>query len=95
VVEDVYRSHASGRAANLDDPAALGYDPAIPFDPATNLLNARLGASLHGAQVSLFVNNLLNSHPLLQRTHDIPGSPLFYDNTFRPRTIGATVTYRY
>jgi outer membrane receptor protein involved in Fe transport len=94
-VDDTYRSHQSGQSANRNDPTALGYDPDIPFDPATNLLNVRLGTSMGGADVSVFVNNVLNSQPLLQRTHDIPGSPLYYDLTFRPLTAGATVSYRF
>ena len=94
-LDDTYRSHQSGQAANLDDPTSLGYDPNIPFDPATNLLNLRLGTALGGADLSIFVNNVLNSQPLLQRTHDTPKSPLYYDQTFRPMTAGATVSYRF
>ncbi len=94
-VDDSYRSHQAGRSANLDDPTALGYDPNIPFDPATNELNVRLGTLLGGADISVFANNVLNEHPLLQRTHDIPGSPLYYDLTLRPLTAGITMSYRY
>lgn len=93
-VDDDYRSHVTGRSANLDNPLALGYDPNIPFDPATNELNMRLGMLVGNLDVSIFGNNLLNSHPKLQRTHDIPGSPLYYYNTLRPLTAGVTVTYR-
>jgi outer membrane receptor protein involved in Fe transport len=94
-LDDTYRSHQSAQAANLDNPAALGYDPNIPFDPATNELNVRVGSRLGGADLSVFVNNLLNSHPWLQRSHDTPTSPLFYDLTFRPLTAGATLSYRF
>lgn len=94
-IDDSYRSHNTGKSAALDDPNALAYDPNIPFDPATNELDLRFGAVVGGADVSLFVNNVLNSHPLLQRTHDIPGSPLYYDLTFRPLTAGVTATYRF
>jgi iron complex outermembrane receptor protein len=94
-VDDSYRSHQAGRSANLDDPTALGYDPNIPFDPATNELDVRLGTLLGGADISVFANNVLNEHPLLQRTHDIPGSALYYDLTLRPLTAGITMSYRY
>jgi iron complex outermembrane receptor protein len=93
--DDSYRSHQSGRSANLDDPRALGFDPNIPFDPATNELDVRLGTLVGGADISVFANNVLNEQPLLQRTHDIPGSPLYYDLTMRPLTAGVTVSYRY
>lgn len=94
-LDDTYGSHQSGRSANLDDPTSLGYDTAIPFDPATNELNVRIGTLLGGADISVFANNVLNDHPLLQRTHDIPGSPLYYDLTLRPLTAGMTLSYRY
>jgi len=94
-VDDTYSSHQSGRSANLDDPQALGYDTELPFDPATNELNVRIGTLVGGADISVFANNILNDHPLLQRTHDIPGSPLYYDLTLRPLTAGVTLSYRY
>jgi outer membrane receptor protein involved in Fe transport len=94
-VDDTYRSHQGGRSANLDDPQSLGYDTTIPFDPATNELNARLGVLLGAADLSLFVNNALNRQAYLQRSHDTPASPLYYDLTLRPLTAGATLTYRY
>jgi hypothetical protein len=44
---------------------------------------------------TLFVDNLFNSLPVLGVYHDVKTSPLFYESTFRPRTIGFNATYRY
>jgi len=77
------------------DSHSLGYDTTIPFDAATDELNVRLGVLLGGADLSLFVDNALNRQAYLQRSHDTPTSPLYYDLTLRPLTAGATLTYRY
>jgi len=44
---------------------------------------------------SLFVNNVTNSSDPLSRGHDTIPSTLFYVESYRPRTIGATVQVRY
>lgn len=76
------------------NPVVSSFDPAIPPHPITKLLNLRAGVKVEAVDVSVFANNLLNSHPQ-DLTHDALGSPLFYASTLRPRTIGITATYRY
>lgn len=93
-LEERYGSHDGGKSVNRDDPTAVGFDPYQRFDPAINELNLRLGLRKAGLDASLFVNNLLDSAPLLSQTHDTSTSTLFYYNTIRPRTIGLTLTYR-
>jgi outer membrane receptor protein involved in Fe transport len=44
---------------------------------------------------SLYVNNALNDVPIVVQSRDIYGSPLFFQRTLRPRTIGLTGTYRF
>jgi hypothetical protein len=46
------------------------------------------------ADLSPFVENLLDEAPLLGKEHDVETSPLFYYGTVRPRTVGMTITYR-
>jgi iron complex outermembrane recepter protein len=93
-LEDVYRSKNPG-PFNSQIPASPAYSPAIPPNPASNLLNGKLGAEWDKWQVSLFVNNLLDRHPELGRYNDIPPSTLFTDYTFRPRTIGLTANVKF
>ncbi len=79
----------------LRDPNNGGSDPSIPGLPETKSLSLRAGLRWNGFDVSLFGNNLLDTHPLLFRSHDTVVSPLYYDHTWRPRTLGVTATYRY
>ena len=79
-----------------NNPANGSFNPAAVFSvPQTNLLSARLGAKWSGLDVSLFVNNLLNSDTRLSHS-PTPGPIALYQNTtFRPRTYGVTAAYRY
>jgi hypothetical protein len=77
------------------DPITASYDSDIPTIEGYTLVNLRVGAIIQGIDASLFVNNLLNSHPLLSRFHNDIGDPLFVDRTIQPRTAGLTVTYHY
>jgi iron complex outermembrane receptor protein len=65
--------------------------------PSTSLLSLRAGVQLGGANVSVFVRNLLNENPLVTRADLSFGPPPhgYTAQTLVPRTIGATVTYRY
>ena len=90
-----YNSHNDGRLASFDDPSASGYDPALRFDPAVTEVNLRVGMRMAGFDASMFVNNLMDSAPLLRKSHDTQTSPLFYYQTIRPRTVGLTLSYRH
>ena len=74
-------------------------DPELPRPPATSQLDLRLGARIDGGNdsdvdLSLFVNNVTNSQPLLSLYHEYPGSVWFRSGTFRPRTFGVTLSLR-
>lgn len=86
-LEDVFHSRNPGPFASYD-PAAISYAPEIPPNPSTNVLNFRVSAEYGKFEVEAFVNNVLNSTPLLNRGQDTPTSDLFYQTTLRPRTIG-------
>jgi len=77
------------------DPRSFNYDPLLLPDPATSLLNMRVGLRREVWDASLFVNNLLDAHPLLGLNRN--GMPNYYwqASTFRPRTYGVTLTYRF
>ena len=94
-VDYAYSSH-NDKPLNLESPLV---DPALPRPPSTSLLNIRIGTRLKTADrdaidLSLFVNNVTNSHPVLALYHDTLDSTRFRAGTFRPRTIGLTATLR-
>ena len=73
--------------------------------PATTFVTMRAGTKIRGWNLSAFVDNLFDTHPLLP-----PGGPnshsdadptapagqgvLIRNYTFRPRTIGLTAIFR-
>jgi iron complex outermembrane recepter protein len=71
-------------------PTGPAYFPELAADPPTHLFSARLGYSRNKVDVSLYVDNLLNSHPLLGKFLWSSSSTLVAYDTFRPRTIGVT-----
>ncbi len=74
------------------------FDTTIPGLPVTNNVSLRAGMRINGIDVSLFGNNLANSHPLLFASRDIAVptvDQLYFGRGVRPRTIGITGTYRY
>lgn len=73
----------------------VSYDPVNARMSATYLLNGRIGVRRGDIDLSLFVNNVLNSTDRLAITHDTFTSALVRDVTFRPRTIGATASIRF
>lgn len=72
-----------------------GYDAGLYALDGTDYMSIRVGARFGGLDASLFVNNLTNENQPYARNHDGIGSPLYYDETYRPRTYGLTLQYRY
>jgi iron complex outermembrane receptor protein len=69
-------------------PGSSNYFPTLPPNPPTHLTNARLVYRRGLLEVSGFVNNVFNSHPLLGAYQDAPLEVLTTYSTFRPRTVG-------
>ena len=69
---------------------------------STTFVSLRAGTTFSGFNVSAFVDNLFDAHPTTEfnytgvdpYTSGTPPTPLYRNFTFRPRTIGITVTYR-
>ena len=62
-----------------------------------NLASARAGMTFGNWQAAAFVDNLTDTHTVTNYNFSIyPGDapPLERQYTFRPRTIGLTITYR-
>jgi len=77
------------------DPGTPFYDPRLAPIPAYGVLNLRLGTTFDAFDVSLFVDNLTNSAPDLERTSSTYYDPQDWQNiTLQPRTVGLTMTWR-
>ena len=74
------------------DSRVYGYDPSIPGQPSTRYLSLRVGMTVSDWEISAYANNVTNESAGLFRNHDDAASPLFYNTTYRPLTIGATIT---
>ncbi|HWI87578.1 MAG TPA: TonB-dependent receptor, partial [Sphingomonas sp.] len=78
-----------------DAPGNFSYDPDLPALPNTNFISVRAGVRFDDIDISLFIDNLTNSRDLIARNHDGFGAPLYYLQTFRPRTVGLTFQFRH
>jgi iron complex outermembrane receptor protein len=87
-----YTVQSSGIPQN---PNTFGFDPGLTQLPKTDALSLRVGVKFSSVDISLFGNNLTGSHDALSRAHDALGSPLYYAETYQPRTIGMTATFQY
>ncbi|MBV9620143.1 MAG: TonB-dependent receptor [Gammaproteobacteria bacterium] len=94
---DYQFTNAQTALLQTQDPRNALNDVTIPGLPETKNLQLRAGVRSGGYDVSLFVQNLLDQHPVLFESRDIayPGDNLYFARGVRPRTIGLTATYRY
>ena len=86
-----------GLVSNVNPSNALA-DTTLSMLPVTTNLAVRGGFRFSGFDVSLFAQNLTNTHPVLVRSRDINDSnttQLYFEHGVRPRTIGVTATYRH
>ncbi|WP_164549771.1 TonB-dependent receptor [Altericroceibacterium xinjiangense] len=91
------RQNALTPATNPDrGPNATNFGTNIDRQDAT-LVSVRTGARLGDLDLSVFVNNLLDSAPLLSRGPTVGpiGTAIFQVSTYRPRTYGLTAAFRY
>jgi iron complex outermembrane recepter protein len=96
-VDDEYQSRSKWLSPT-QDPTTQQFDPANYTLSSTNFASARAGMNFGGWQAALFVDNLTDTHTVTNYNFTIdPGdgnSRLERQFTFRPRTIGLTITYR-
>jgi outer membrane receptor protein involved in Fe transport len=88
-----YKSRLKAQTTEMD-PASESYDPALIAPAANTFVSLRAGAQVGDANISVFCDNLLDSAPQLGYTHQDSSTLLFENSTFRPRTVGLTITYR-
>jgi outer membrane receptor protein involved in Fe transport len=92
--EDIFHSENSG-PYTYQHPDAYNYDTTLVPNPATNQVNLRLGVDEGGFDVSVFVDNLFNTHPQLGLSHTTTSSPVYNAITFQPLTAGVTTIYKF
>jgi iron complex outermembrane recepter protein len=88
--EDAYHSKSPGPFSN-EIPLGVSYAPNNVPNPATNLLDLRSGLKWDKYDVSVFVNNALDSHPNLYKQSASQASTLTWYRTFQPLTFGVTL----
>lgn len=78
------------------DPLDGRYGLWYPSVPAQSYTSLRSGIRWGAFDLSLFAQNLFDTHPRLTVNQDVPtptgGTPLLYVISWRPRTIGLTLT---
>jgi len=77
------------------DAQTYGYDPTLPAIKAQNYLSIRAGTKFGPWDVQLFANNATNNETPISTSHDVPFSPLYYNVSYRPTTIGIDVLRRF
>jgi iron complex outermembrane recepter protein len=92
--EDIFHSSNPGPFYSLD-PESPNYDPGKRPDPSTNRVNLRTGLLWPSVELRLFVENAFDSQPTLLRRNVYVGSTLFLATTFRPRTVGTSLLWRF
>ncbi|OYO28017.1 TonB-dependent receptor [Janthinobacterium sp. PC23-8] len=86
----------SGRYRGSPSADVAGYDARLADGPSSSFVSSRVGVTRGPWEMTGFVNNLLNSQPRLNRMNDnVPGNDRLRNVTFRPRTVGANLTYRF
>jgi outer membrane receptor protein involved in Fe transport len=88
------QSHEIGMTPERDRATTL-FDGGLVPEPETDLLSVRAGTTVKDINFTLFMDNLLNAHPVLGLTHQDEFTLLYEATTLRPRTFGLTATYRY
>lgn len=94
-VEGYARVDYSFQSQGIATPAGVfGFDPGLYALDKLDHVSLRVGARFGKLDASLFVDNLTNQKKPLARNHDLINSPLYYSESYRPRTIGITLQYR-
>ena len=89
-----FRSKNSGLTA-VTDPAAADYNPFLQPSPSTVDLRLRYGVHVSSWDVSFYINNATNDHPVLNRQNDAVGGAIQYATPVQPFTAGITVQSRF
>ena len=89
-----YQYKSTGPETTVTDPATNSYDPGAIRTQALHYASARIGWRHDVLDLSLFVDNLGNTHPILSRSINVVGVGSYQDISLRPRTFGMTLLLR-
>ena len=89
-----FRSH-NPHLTPIENPLSAVSDPFVVNDPSNAQVNLRAGVTVKGIIVETFINNVVDTHPRLALAHEDQYTLLFEAQTFRPRTFGVSLSYRY
>jgi outer membrane receptor protein involved in Fe transport len=92
---DYSYSRPDSRPVPARDPDTTSYDPFLTRPPETHYLSARAGVFLSLGELNVFADNVLNAHPQLNVNHQDQFTQLLEATTFRPRTVGLSITRRF
>ena len=76
-------------------PGTYNYDAGLYRAPATDFFSLHGGYTVAATSYGVYVDNLLNVHTETMRTHNSPADADYQALTFRPRTLGLTVDYKF
>jgi iron complex outermembrane receptor protein len=94
--EDIYRG-GNGPTSLSDSPASPFYAPGNTQYRSMNLLNLRATFRWSGMDIGIYMNNALDTHPILNNTPScgcLRENPIYEAYTFAPRTVGISATWR-
>jgi len=89
-----YRSKNNG-LTQLTDPNSTSFNPYVRPDSSSLDVRLRYGVQWSSWDVSLYVNNALNQHPIIGVQNDSPGGAIAYGTALRPLTAGITVLSKF
>jgi len=89
-----FRSH-NPHLTPIENPLSAVSDPFVVNDPSNAQVNLRAGVTIDGVIVEGFINNVADTHPRLGLAHEDQFTLLFEAQTFRPRTFGVSLSYRF
>ena len=89
-----YQYKSAGLTTTVTDPATNSFDPGALRTQPLHFASVRLGWRQGVVDLSAFVDNLGNSHPVLSRSINVSGVGTYQDITLRPRTFGLTLLVR-
>lgn len=90
-----YASAESKGLAPANPANGLNFVPGYYIRPSTDFVSVRAGIVHDSLEISLFVDNLLDSATVTERIPMLVTLEPYRASTFRPRTIGLTASYRY
>lgn len=89
-----YAYQGEERRTGSTDPDSFSFDPYQPVTQSYSIVNARAGVYLGDLELSVFATNLFNETPMIGLGHT-RNNPIFTSFVLRPRTMGASASFRF